>query len=251
MAGGSAVNHSSAISAWPALLLLGALTTGACTTTHSARTVGQGNLGVGVSLGGPLLTSLGPPIPVPNLFAGVRYGLRDDLDLSAHTNLTSPVIPGIALDLQTAVHWVPVQPGLRGQDDEVGWSAGGSLGVEWMSDLASGLVVVPWVDGVGGYRHRRVGVFAGTAIGCHLFRPLDDHDALLLSPYLGVELFLTKRSALSLRGTWHDVSHDYYGSGTEWVFTTQDLDQERAHAPFGVTLGFSADLSLRPERTQE
>ena len=223
-----------------------------CTTTHSARTVGKDNLGLEASLGGPITTSLGAPIPIPNLFLGARYGLLDDLDISVNYNLTAPIIPGIVLDLQTELHWIPIQPGLGAQKENPadkkstknGFSAGGSIGAAWMTDFKSGLIVIPYLDLVAGWRISWFSIFLGTEVGLHFFRPFEQTDVLYLSPYVGFEFFPTEKVGLSLRATWYDITHNAYGSQVDWIYMGQDQNEKKAYAPFGVSLGFSYDFPL-------
>jgi len=232
-----------------ALFLLGPLAT-ACTTTHSARTVGAGNLGIEASLGGPMMANLGPMIPVPNLMLGARYGILQDLDVSGAFNVTAPVIPGIGLDLQTSLHWIPIQPGVRSQaiTPTRGWSLGGTVGATWLTDFRTGFVVVPHVDAVGGFRHEWFSVFWGTGLGLNFFRPMGGRDVPMLSPYVGIELILSPKIAVSLRVTWHDVTHNAWGSGVQWAFMTDDDATKRAYAPLGISLGFSGDVWLRKKK---
>jgi len=221
-----------------------------CTTTHSVRTVGKGNLEFETTLGGPMTTSLGPPAPIPNAFVGARYGILDDLDFSAHYNLTAPIVPGIGLDLQTAVHWIPIQPGLARQQQtpEYGWSLGGGLGITWISDFRSGLVVLPYLEAAVGWRHAWFNPFAGTALGLNLYRPPGREHVMQLSPFLGVELILPRGAALSLRLTWHDVTYNAYGSQVDWIYMIDDVEAEEKRAPLGVSLGFSIGIPLGRER---
>jgi len=104
------------------LLLLLVLLFYSCSAVNQVRTVGKGNTGMELTLGGPLMTNLGGPIPIPNL-----YGILQDLDIAALYNLTGPIIPGIGFDVITGLYWVPIQPGIRTQADTSvkGWGLGG------------------------------------------------------------------------------------------------------------------------------
>lgn len=62
--------------------------TTACSTTHMARTIGEGNAAVVASLGGPVVELFGKPIPVPLSTLGGVYGIRDDLDVHGHLHPT-------------------------------------------------------------------------------------------------------------------------------------------------------------------
>lgn len=223
-------------------LLLGLTSSVGCTTTHSARTIGKGNLGLEATLGGPITTNLGGPVPIPNLFAGARYGLREDLDLSAAINLTGPVIPGIGLDLQTAVHWFPIQPeDLESTSPGQRFAFGGSAGLDWLTDFQSGFTVLPYLELTAGYRTRRINPFVGTALVADFYRPMEQADYLMVSPYLGLELMFGDHFGLTIRGTLYDVTHNAYGSQVAWIYLVDDIEGERRYAPLGVSFGFSWD----------
>ena len=58
------------------LLLIGITGLVGCGTMNAARPLDPGQHVVGVTFGGPFTTSLGPPIPVPNLIVEGRTGLE-------------------------------------------------------------------------------------------------------------------------------------------------------------------------------
>jgi hypothetical protein len=72
-----------------------ALLASACSISREGRPVGEGQFAAGVSLGGPLFTNLGPPIPTPVLAPYGRYGLRHDLDLDFGLDLTPAAAQGL------------------------------------------------------------------------------------------------------------------------------------------------------------
>lgn len=72
----------------PVIVVLLALGGTACSTTRALRPVGEKKFQVGGSLGGPLFTNLGAPIPAPLLNVYGRYGLTDRLTLEAGLNPT-------------------------------------------------------------------------------------------------------------------------------------------------------------------
>lgn len=219
------------------LSLLLALATG-CTATFPVRSVGQQNLAMEASVGGPLTTALGPALPIPNSYVGARYGVLDDLDLSAQYNLTAPVIPGLALDMLTNVHWVPIQPGLGRQalTPERGWGVSGSFGLHWLSDLKSGLTLVPTIDLAAGWRYRWLNPFVGVAVAYAFPRPFGERDIPSLSPYLGVETILD-RLALVLKVVFFDVAHNMYGSQAQWVHLHANEESRERFGVLGITLG--------------
>ncbi len=74
------------------LCLLAALATfgifAACSTVHSVRPLHKGTQAANVSLGGPLITNLGPAIPVPLLGINYLYGLTDNISVGGTAYLT-------------------------------------------------------------------------------------------------------------------------------------------------------------------
>lgn len=53
----------------------------ACSTVHGVKPVGEGNLELQGSFGGPIVEVFGAPIPVPVTTLGVTYGLSETLDV--------------------------------------------------------------------------------------------------------------------------------------------------------------------------
>ena len=59
----------------------------ACAAPYTVRTVPRGHTQVHVSLGGPLVDSLGPPLPIPAVILGAQYGITDDWNVSGMFHL--------------------------------------------------------------------------------------------------------------------------------------------------------------------
>jgi len=74
------------------LLALSLFVWGGCGTMNAARPLDPGEHRVGFNFGGPFTTSLGPPIPVPNLVVEARSGLKPlgsvPVDLNYGLNMT-------------------------------------------------------------------------------------------------------------------------------------------------------------------
>lgn len=215
-----------------------------CTATRQIRTIGKGNKGMEVTLGGPFFNDLGPPLPMPNLFVGGRYGLLQDLDIAVHYNLTAPIIPGIPLDLITGVYWVPIQPGIRGQEGspDKGWGAGGSFALQWVTDFKHGFRIIPMFELAGGWRYRWINPFIGTAVGLDFYRPHDKTPFLHVNPFLGTGFIIKDRASLSLKCTFFDIAYNFYGSQVNWIYIVNDTDDDKKYGVFGIALGFSWDF---------
>jgi hypothetical protein len=229
----------------PSLFLV-MLALSACTATHRTRTVGKSRAAAEVSLGGPITTALGPPVPMPVFFLGGRYGLRDDLDVSLAYNLTAPAVPSIPLHLETGVHYAPIQPGLGEQADDQGWSLVTDLELAWLSDFQSGLMVFPTVGVTGGYRYRWVAPYLGLTAGGHFYRPFERTNWLLLTPHAGLELSAGPQFGVTLEAAFMDVASNFYGSGLEWVYLADDAEAEVQRAVLMPMIGFTWDFDTRP-----
>ncbi|MFC1476710.1 hypothetical protein ACFL5S_01970 [Fibrobacterota bacterium] len=215
-----------------------------CTATRQVRTIGKGNKGMEVTLGGPLFTNLGPPLPMPNFFIGGRYGLLQDLDIAVHYNLTAPIIPGIPLDLITGIYWVPIQPGIRRQENspDKGWGVGGSFALQWITDFKSGFVALPAFELAGGWRYKWINPFVGMALGLNFYRPHDNTPFVQVNPFLGTEFIIGDRAGLSVKCTFFDIAYNLYGAQVDWVYVVDDTEEDRKYGVFGIALGFSWDF---------
>jgi hypothetical protein len=217
-----------------------------CTAVNHARTVGKGQTGMEISLGGPITTTLGVPIPVPNLFLGGRHGIRDDLDISAHVNLFTPVMPGIALDLITGVDWIPIQPGIGSQAaPDRGWGTGIALDIQWLTDFEHGLVVLPSFEIPLSLRYRWFSVFAGSGLGLNFYRPYDKFNFLQVCPFLGGEL-IGSRWSVGLKVMAYDIFYNLNGAQANWVFMIDEQQEKRQrYAPLGIGLGIAYEFKTR------
>ncbi len=212
-----------------------------CTATNQVRTVGKGKTGLEITLGGPMFTNLGAPIPIPNLFVGARYGLRQDLDLAAYYNLTGPIIPGIGFDVITSIFWIPIQPGLRNQEDtpKKGWGAGGSFMLQWVTDFKHGLIILPAMEIGGGWRNKWFNPFIGTSVGLNFYRPHNKTPIVQLNPFLGSDFIINERASIALKCTIYESIYNLYGSQIEWVHIANKPEEKKKYGVFGVALGFS------------
>ena len=102
------------------ILLLGAfalLFTSGCGTMSAAYPLDEGEHRMGVTFGGPFTTTLGPPIPVPNLIVERRSGLAPlkemPLDVNYGLNLTAIAFGQVGIHTGASLHllkgqgWVP------------------------------------------------------------------------------------------------------------------------------------------------
>lgn len=211
-----------------------------CTAMHQVRTVGKGNVAVEVTIGGPVLTNLGPPLPIPNVFIGGRFGILKDLDIAAHLNVFAPIMPGL-LDLITGVYWVPIQPGIRRQENSPnrGWGAGGSFTLQWITDFNTGFIILPAFELAGGWRYKWINPFIGMSMGLNFYRPHDNTNFVQVNPFLGTEFIIKDRVSLSLKCTLFDIAYNLYGSQIEWVYIVDKVEDDKKYGVFGISLGVS------------
>lgn len=95
----------------PLLTLLACLAcAGGCSATRAVRPVGEGRLGVSVSVGGPLFTNLGPPIALPVPMVSARLGLTDRTEVDVGALV--PVLELVGFDVGVA-HLLLGQRGAR------------------------------------------------------------------------------------------------------------------------------------------
>lgn len=85
-----------------------------CAASHFVRPLGKGNGAVDLSVGGPFVKLFGLSLPVPELTVGGGYGVRDDLDVFAHLDLTALAFGVLHVEPGLALHpivrdggWVP------------------------------------------------------------------------------------------------------------------------------------------------
>ena len=148
------------------------------------------------------------------------------------------------MDLILAGHYVPIQPGLRSQEhsEEKGWSLATGIQLHSLTDFETGFLAIPAVDLAVGYRYRWINPFLGVSLALNFARPFGDIEPVMLNPYVGFELILPRHTALSLRFTFFDVTHNYFGSQVEWVYLSTNEREMKRHGVVGVSLGFSLDF---------
>jgi hypothetical protein len=85
--------------------------TAACSTTHVVRPLGAGNASINASLGGPLVQVGSIVTPVPILSLGGAYGVRDDVEVLAHADVTAAIYGDLHLESGIAYHPIVRQSG--------------------------------------------------------------------------------------------------------------------------------------------
>jgi hypothetical protein len=75
-----------------------------CTQSHIVRPLGKGNGVVHASLGGPFVHVFGVDLPAPIVSLGGGYGVRKDLDVFAHLDVTAAAFGNMHLEPGIALH---------------------------------------------------------------------------------------------------------------------------------------------------
>ena len=93
-----------------ALLFVTICTLSGCGTFNAARPMEQGEHQVGVTFGGPFTTTLGPPIPVPNIIVEGRSGVQPvagkPVDINYGLNTTAIAFGLMGLHGGASIHLV-------------------------------------------------------------------------------------------------------------------------------------------------
>lgn len=211
------------------LVLASVVSTG-CASRHLARTVGAGNGEARVSVGGPLFSNLGTPIPMPNVALGGRYGVADGWDVDGNVSLLAAAV-GVAYLDPGVVKQLYVQ------------ARGAAL-----SASARANVFVGNSDGLAVRVYPEVGLHGELPLGtaATLFgggtawislTPPEGKSPVMVTPYLGASWAFGDRSRrrpeLSLQLGW--VS--------PWMDSSSVVDwQPKGHGAVTALLGFSVPL---------
>ncbi len=178
----------------------------ACAPSHAGRTVGRGMLQLEGGLGGPLVTNLGPAIPIPNVPVGLRYGLTDRLDVAGHVNLL-PLVTGGFLLVDTSLTWALVR-----HDGPRGWNLATSAGLAVMTDFQDEARVAPIMDIAGGYTVDWFTFYAGAEIA------LDPWGGgAMANPFIGAEADIRERWSLSAAFVWFSPGYSVFSSSIDYV----------------------------------
>jgi hypothetical protein len=147
--------------------------------------------------------------------------------------------------METTVQWALLQPGLRGQAADRGWSLVGAGSVDWVSDFSSGFCAFPAVSLTGAYRWPRVAPYLGLTTALDFYRPFERKNPLSLNPYLGGELFLGKGWGLDVELQIREASTNLWGESMEWVVLSRDEENERTFGVLTPMIGVTKDFAKK------
>ncbi len=201
---------------------------------HAARPLPPGTHQVGVNLGGPFTTSLGPPVPIPNLIVEGRSGLpalgEVPVDLNYGTNLTTLAFGTIGVHGGGSFHFlrqVRSWPSL-------------SL-TERVHLYTNHLDTTKTKDVRALWGINELDLTLGWGLGQHLlYTGLSDaidlaNPELLISPFLGTELRPRGgRFALQLESRWLGANFSPEVYDVSWLNTG-----DPGHGLFTLTIGLA------------
>lgn len=175
-----------------------------CAAHTSLAPVGQGRLVPHVGIGGPLVEAFDTHIPVPYLLVGADYGLRPDVNLNTAVHLL-PLAYGVA-GLDGGIVWFPI--------DNDGWRPTIGVGprlfafASTKTDMDERFLVYPAVSASAAWAGGPGVFYTGADAAVPLDEPAYDDEArpILLSPFVGYRWNVGRRHALLTEVKWHGAN---------------------------------------------
>jgi hypothetical protein len=190
-----------------AIAALVALT--ACTSTHLVRPLGRGNAVAHASLGGPLIDLGGAVFPTPIASLGGAYGVRDDVEVFLHANVTAMAFGDLHLEPGVAYH-----PVVRDRGPVPTVTVIGS--VHFLTDFETSARALPQLSAaaawaLGKKRHLLYG-------GLDLAISFEGRGWVpIFGPFVGGELRVGRRVGLSLEAKYLAPNFDSGAAAPAWV----------------------------------
>jgi hypothetical protein len=215
-------------------LAAAALLASACAASHAGRTVGRGVIQGEVTVSGPLVTNLGPAVPIPNLPLGVRYGITDRLDFNTHLNVL-PIVMGGFIAADAGITWAILHRERRSGPNL-------ATGVSFMlvSDFHEEARLIPLADIAGGATFGPFTLFAGFDVMCDYWG-----GGANFSPFAGFEIDLPRRVILHGAFKWFAATFDVYDSPTRYVNVNH-----KGMMGFVIGIKFGFDLEERRRKKE-
>jgi hypothetical protein len=185
--------------------LLGVVAGASCAVTHTVRPLGRGNAAINASLGGPVVEVASLDIPTPILSVGGAYGLRDDLEIEAHGDVTAAAFGDLHLDAGLSYHPVIRYGGLVPTLTTI---AAAHLLTNLDDTRVAPQLTVAAAWCVGGRHLVYVGGDSGVVIG--------SPTRVLAGPFVGGEARLG-RLGLTLEGKWLAPYYDVAPTAPTWI----------------------------------
>ena len=177
------------------LLVIAALSAVGCGARYGAHTVGRGNAELRASLGGPVMSNVGAPLPAPLVRGGIDFGVHEKVDFEAGMHVTAAAFGVAAADLGARIQL------LRSPD-------GSALALTTFVDLAAGTR-----DGGGVRAYPELGLHGELPLG-PLWRihagalslvqlaPPEGKPPVFIAPYAAIEYGRRKHNRYGLQLAW-------------------------------------------------
>ncbi len=180
-----------------------------CAAPYTVRTVGKGHTALHASFGGPLVSNLGPPLPLPAGVVGAQYGILDVLDLSGSFHVLPAFYKTVGIDLGVTGRIVKQRGGIP--------ELTATLRLSQMFDTGA-YRIFPELEAYASWLlGRRWLLYVGMHTLYDFFWHRDHHVRVHWGPVVGCDLRFAKRYALGLAVRWVSPNLDTYPQTVDYV----------------------------------
>ena len=208
------------------LLLLGPLMLFLHCAVHTGlQPTGQGNLKSHLSMGGPIIKAFGTHVSVPYAVTGIRYGLRERLDISSNIHLFSLAYKIAGFDVATTYY--PLSG--KGMIPNLALQPRLMTLMSLKSDVEERMKFYPIISASGSWQFGSGLAYTGADLLIPVTRPDYDNESphVILSPFVGYCWNLGKGIALYTELKWqganlesHQLSVEYLPLGNQGAIST-------------------------------
>jgi len=198
------------------LLILG------CGTVTTIRPIRKGESAFALSCGGPVTHVSGINIPLPYAVIRYRYGLNNNLNLYGGSHLLLFALGDIGLDAGISYHflkqtkWIP--------------AVGIGAGIYGFSKPGKDIRVFPELELTGSY------IFGSrflTYFGTQSMYQLAEKPTVVLAPFIGEEVRISKKLSITLETKWYAPSEITKPRVVEYKIPISN------HGAFGFVFGLN------------
>jgi hypothetical protein len=181
----------------------------ACASTHIVRPLGKGRSAAHLSLGGPLIKLGAAVFPTPIIELGGAHGVRDDVEVFLHANVTAAVFGDLHLEPGVAYH-----PIVRDHGGVPTVTVAGSL--HFLTDFRTSARALPQLSAATAWAlgHKRHLVYGGLDLAISFE---GKGWVPIFGPFVGGELRIGRRIGLSLELKWLAPNYDTRPPAPAWV----------------------------------
>ena len=207
------------------IMCLAALLFFQCAAHTNLEPVGNGNLAVDASIGGPIVKAFGTKIPVPYLTTGVNYGLKDNLDFTGNLHILS--LPYQIFGMEPGITWYPVLQ--KGKIPTIGINPHALILMSLKSDVGERIKCYPVLSGSAAWQMKNGLFYTGMDLTYRL-SDLDynkDESPAIVSPFFGYQWKLGARTRMNTELKWHaanlqtdQLAVEYLGIGSHGAIST-------------------------------